>query len=87
MQGVCEGIRDGKAIRLASPMLSMIAKQKDAEHANHAALLSVARLKVSRAAGLAPAARAAGSGKSGLTRNTPQGSVDESPEGVVAHAK
>jgi hypothetical protein len=72
------------ARRLASPMLALarIVKQKDAEHAGLAALLSMsmARLKVSRAAGLAPVARAAGSGKSGLTHNTP-------PQGVLRRAK
>ncbi len=71
MQGVCEGSRSEMARRFASPMLSRIAKQKETEHASHAPLLSVARLKASRAAGLAPAARAAESGKSGLARNIP----------------
>jgi hypothetical protein len=65
-------------------MLSKIANKKEAEHASNAALLSVARLKASRAAGLAPAARAAGSGKSGLALNSPPGGVEESPESVVA---
>jgi hypothetical protein len=55
--------------RFDAPMLSRRAAQKETEHANHAALLSVARLKASRAAGPAPAARAAGSGKSGLALN------------------
>jgi hypothetical protein len=64
------------ARRFASPsMLSRITKQKEAEHASHAALLSVARLKASRAAGLAPVATSAGSGKSGLPRNIPPGGV------------
>ncbi len=63
------------ARRFASPMLSRIANKKEAEHASNAALLSVARLKASRAAGLAPAARAAGSGKSGLALNCPPGGV------------
>ncbi len=48
------------ARQLASPMLSRIAAQKDAEHASQAALESVARLKTSQAAGLAPAPKAAG---------------------------
>ena len=66
-------------------MLSKIANRKDAEHASNAALLSVARLKASRAAGLAPTARAAGSGKSGLALIAPpSGGVEESPESVVA---
>ncbi len=83
-QGVCEGIRDGKTIGLA--MLSRIAKQKDAEHANHAALLSVARLKTSRAAGLAPTAkRAAGAGKSGLTRNIAPGGVLRTAQRASSH--
>jgi hypothetical protein len=55
--------------RFDAPMLSRRVTQKEAEHANHAALLSVARLKASRAARPAPAARAAGSGKSGLALN------------------
>jgi hypothetical protein len=57
------------ARRFASPMLSRIANKKEAEHASNAVLLSLARLKVSRAAGLAPVARAAGSGKFGLALN------------------
>ncbi len=61
-------------------MLSKIADKKDAEHASNAALLSVARLKASRAAGLAPTARAAGSGKSGLTLIAP-------PAGVLRRAQ
>jgi hypothetical protein len=65
-------------------MLSRIATKKEAEHASNAALLSVVRLKASRAAGLAPAARAAGFGKSGLALNDPPGGVEESPESVVA---
>ena len=66
-------------------MLSRIANKKEAAHASSAALLFVARLKASRAAGLAPAARAAGSGKSGLALNCPPGGVvEESPESVVA---
>jgi hypothetical protein len=68
------------ARRLASPMLSKIANKNDAEHASNAALLSVARLKASRAAGLAPTARAAGSGKSGLALNCP-------PWGVLRRAQ
>ncbi len=69
------------ARRFASPMLSRIANKKEAEHASNAALLSVARLKASRAAGLAPAARTAGSGMSGLALNGPPGGgVDESAE-------
>ncbi len=63
------------ARRFASPMLSRIANKKAAKHASNAALLSVARLKASRAAGLAPAARAAGSEKSGLAFNGPPGGV------------
>ncbi len=57
------------ARRFASPMLSRIANKKEASHASNAALLSVVRLKASWAAGLAPVARAAGSGKSGLALN------------------
>jgi hypothetical protein len=71
--------------RLASPMLLRIAKQKDAEHANHATLLSVARLNASRAAGLALVARAACSGKSGLSRNTPSGGVLRRAQRVSSH--
>jgi hypothetical protein len=71
------------ARRFASTMLSRNANKKEAEHTSNAALLSVARLKASRAAGLAPAARAAGSGKSGLAR----GGVEESPESVVANGE
>jgi hypothetical protein len=64
------------ARRFASPMLSMIAAQKDAEHASQAALESVARLKkTSWAAGLEPAPKAAGAGNSDLSRNTPPGGV------------
>jgi hypothetical protein len=65
------------ARRFASPttMLSRIANKKEAEHASNAALLSVARLKASRAAGFAPTTRAAGSGKSGLALNCPPGGV------------
>ncbi len=60
------------ARRFASSMLLRIANKKEAAHASNAALLSVARLKASRAAGfLAPAARAAGCGKSGLALNCP----------------
>ncbi len=79
----------GSAIarRFASPMLSRIAAQKDAELASQAALESVARLKTSRAAGLALASKAAGAGNSGLSRNTPSGSVEDSPECVVAHTE
>ena len=83
MKGVCGRIRNGKA-----PMLSRIAAQKDAEHASQADLESVARLKTSRAAGLALAPKAAGAGNSGLSRNTPPwGSVEDNPDCVVAHAE
>ncbi len=73
MQGVCEGIREGKAICLAYTIKN--SQQKEAEQVNHAAVLSVASLKASRAAGLAPAARAAGSRTFGLARNTPPGGL------------
>ncbi len=59
------------ARRFASPMLSRIAAQKDAEYASQAALESVARLKTSLAAGLVPAPKAAGAGNYGLSRITP----------------
>ncbi len=73
------------ARQFASPMLSRTANKKEVEHASNAALLSVARLKASLLAGLALAASAAGSGKSGLALNAPpRGSVEESPESVVA---
>ena len=79
------------ARRFASPMLSRIAAQKDAEHASQAAMEeeSVARLKTSRAAGLAPAPKAAGAGKSGLIdpQLPPGGGVEDSPDCVVAHAE
>ncbi len=76
------------ANRFASPMLSRNANKKEAAHASNVALLSVARLKASRAAGLAPVARAAGSGKSGLALNCPPGwGVEESPESVVANGE
>ncbi len=75
MKGVCGRIRNGKAICIA-------------EHASQAALESVARLKTSRAAGLATAPKAAGAGNSGLSRITPPWrSVEDSPDCVVAHAE
>jgi hypothetical protein len=75
------------ARRFDSPMLSKMAAQKEAENASQVALDSMARLKATRAAGLAPATRAAGFGKSGLTLNGPPGGVEGSPESVVAHAE
>jgi hypothetical protein len=56
-----------------------------AEHASQA-IASVARLKASRAAGPAPAARSAGTGKSGLSRNGPPGGVLRTDH-VVAYAE
>ena len=73
------------ARRLASPMLSRIAAQKDAEHASQAALESVARLKTSRAAGLAAAPKAAGAGNSGLSRNTPPAGVLRTAQTASSH--
>jgi hypothetical protein len=73
------------AMRFASPMLSRIAAQKDAEHASHAALESVARLKTSRAAGFAPAPKAAGARNSGLSRNTPPGGVLRTAQIASSH--
>ncbi len=73
------------ARRFASPMLSRIAAQKDADHASQAALKSVAHLKTSRVAGLVPAPKAAGAGNSGLSLITPWGSVEDSPDCVVTH--
>jgi hypothetical protein len=62
-------------------MLSSIAAQKAAEHASQADLASMARLKASRAAGPAPTARSAGTGKCGLSRKP------HSPDRVVAYAE
>jgi hypothetical protein len=73
------------ARQFASPMLSRIAAQKDAEHASQAALESVARLKPSRAAGLAPAPKAAGTGNSGLFHNTPPGGVLRTAQTASSH--
>jgi hypothetical protein len=73
------------ARRFASPMLSRIAAQKDAEHASQAALESVARLKKSRAAGLAPAPKAAGAGNAGLSRNTPPAGVLRTAQTASSH--
>ena len=73
------------ARRFASPMLSRIAAQKNAEHASQADLESVARLKTSRAAGLALAPKAAGAGNSGLTRNTPPGGVLRTAQTASSH--
>ncbi len=52
--------------------LFRIAAQKAAATASQADLASVARLKASRTAGLSPAARSAGAGKSGLAHDGPQ---------------
>jgi hypothetical protein len=68
-----------------SPMLSRIAAQKAAEHASQVALASVGRLKVSRAAGSAPAARSAGTGKSGLARNDPLGGMLRTAQTASSH--
>ncbi len=77
----------GSAIarRFASPMLSKIAAQKDAEHASQAALESVERLKTSRAARLALAPKAAGAGNSGLSRNTPPAGVLRTAQSASSH--
>ena len=69
-------------------MLSSIAAQKAAEHANQVDLASVARLKASRAAGPAPAARSAGTRKSSDPQLYPRGGgVENSPDHVVAYAE
>jgi hypothetical protein len=73
------------ARRFASPMLSRIAAQKDAEHASQAALESMARLKTSRAAGLAPAPKAAGAGNSDLSRSAPPGGVLRTAQTASSH--
>ncbi len=70
---------------MPSPMLSRIAAQKDAEHASEAALESVARLKASRAAGFALAPKAAGTGNSGLSRNTPPAGVLRTAQTASSH--
>ena len=71
--------------RLPSPMLSSIAAQKEAEHESQAALESVARLKMSRAAGLALAPKSAGAGNSGLSRNTPPAGVLRTAQTASSH--
>jgi hypothetical protein len=73
------------ARRLPSPMLSRMAAQKDAEHASHAALESVARLKMSQAAGFALAPKSAGAGNSGLARNTPPAGVLRTAQTASSH--
>ncbi len=77
----------GSAIarRFASPVLSRIAAQKDAEQASQAALESVARLKMSRAAGLTLAPKAAEAGKSGLSHNAPPGGVLRTAQTASLH--
>ncbi len=74
------------ARRFDSPiMLSRIAAQKAAEHVSQDALASVARLKASLSAGPSPAARSAGTGKSGLARNGPPGCVLRTAQTVSSH--
>ncbi len=74
-----------RARRFDSPIPSRMAAQKAAEHASQVALDSVARLKASRAAALAFAARRAGFGKSGLTLNGPPGGVLRVAQRVPSH--
>ncbi len=79
------------ARRLASPMLSRIAKQKDAEDASYAALLFVARLKACvTGSRVSAGGKDSGLRKSGLPRNAPPGGVlrraqahvEQEPEGI-----
>jgi hypothetical protein len=56
-------------------MLSRIANKKEAEHASNAALLFVARLKASRAAGLAPGQGQQAAGSLVSPSTAPQGGV------------
>ncbi len=73
------------ARRFDSPILSRIAAQKAAEHASQAELASVARLKASWAAGPAPVARSAGTGKFSLARNSPPRGVLRTAQTLSSH--
>ncbi len=79
MKGICDRIRDSKAIDLA------YALQKDAEHESQVALQSVAHLKASRAAGLALAPKAAGIWS--VPHHPSSRSVENGPDCVVAHVE
>jgi hypothetical protein len=68
-------------------MLSKIAAQKEAEHERQAALESVARLKTSRAAGLALASKSARAELWSVPQHPTSRSVEDSPDCVVAHAE
>jgi hypothetical protein len=65
-------------------MLSKIAAQKEAEHESQAALESVARLKTSRAVGLALAPKSVGAEIWSVSQHPTSRSVEDSPDCVVA---
>ncbi len=70
-------------------MLSRIAAQKEAEHESQAALESVARLKTSRAAARIGVGAQVSRGRElwSVSQHPSSGSVEDSPDCVVAHAE